>query len=84
MEQIINGLRYDTETAALVASDRWWDGHNFERNGRNTYLYRTKAGRDRKTGVGGVDHHAAARRAGEEVQDLPAACLTASARWRGD
>ena len=45
MEQIINGLKYDTETAALVASDRWWDGHNFERNGRNTYLYRTKAGR---------------------------------------
>ena len=45
MEQIINGLKYDTETAALVASDRWWDGNNYERNGRNTYLYRTKAGR---------------------------------------
>jgi len=45
MEQIINGLKYDTEAAALVASDRWWDGHNWDRNGRNTYLYRTKAGR---------------------------------------
>ena len=45
MEQIINGLKYDTEAAALVASDRWWDGNNYERNGRNTYLYRTKAGR---------------------------------------
>ena len=45
MEQIINGLKYDTERAALVATDRWWDGQNFERNGRNTYLYRTKAGR---------------------------------------
>ena len=45
MKQIVNGLQYDTEAAALVASDRWWDGHNFERNGRNTYLYRTKAGR---------------------------------------
>ncbi|MDR9817698.1 MAG: hypothetical protein RJR34_13230 [Candidatus Methanoculleus thermohydrogenotrophicum] len=45
MQQIVNGLNYDTEKADLVASDRWWDGHNFERNGRNTYLYRTKAGR---------------------------------------
>jgi len=45
MKQIVNGLQYDTEAAALVASDRWWDGHNWDRDGRNTYLYRTKAGR---------------------------------------
>lgn len=45
MQQIVNGLKYDTETAALVASDRFWDGRNYERSGRNTYLYQTKAGR---------------------------------------
>ena len=42
MEQIINGLKYDTEVTDLVASDRYWDGHNWNRDGRNTYLYRTK------------------------------------------
>ncbi len=45
MEQIINGLKYDTETADLVASDRYWDGSNYAGGGRNTYLYKTKAGR---------------------------------------
>ncbi|MDK2974906.1 MAG: hypothetical protein PWP08_1277 [Methanofollis sp.] len=45
MEQIIDGRRYDTETADLIASDRYWDGSNFERNGRNAYLYKTKNGR---------------------------------------
>ena len=45
MEQIINGLKYDTDAAALVASDRWWDGHNWDRDGRNTYLYKTPNGR---------------------------------------
>ena len=45
MQQIVNGLIYDTEKADLVASNEYWDGHNWERDGRNTYLYRTKAGR---------------------------------------
>jgi hypothetical protein len=45
MEQIINGLRYSTESADLVASDRYWDGNNWERSGRNTYLYKTRNGR---------------------------------------
>jgi hypothetical protein len=45
MEQIINGLKYDTEVADLVASDRYWDGHNYDRDGRNTYLYKTLNGR---------------------------------------
>jgi hypothetical protein len=44
MKQIINGKQYDTDKADLVASDRYWDGSNWERNGRNTYLYRTKRG----------------------------------------
>lgn len=44
MKQIIEGKLYNTETASLVASDRYWDGHNYERRGRNIYLYKTKKG----------------------------------------
>lgn len=44
MKQIINRKQYDTKTAALVASDRYWDGSNFERHGRNTYLYKAPKG----------------------------------------
>jgi hypothetical protein len=44
MKQIINKLIYDTEEAECVASNHFWDGHNFERNGRNMYLYKTKKG----------------------------------------
>ncbi len=45
MKQIIERKEYDTEKAALVASNRFWDGSNFERNGQNTYLYKTPNGR---------------------------------------
>ncbi len=45
MQRVIDGLRYDTEKAVLLAHDVYWDGHNFERNGRNTWLYRTPNGR---------------------------------------
>jgi hypothetical protein len=45
MQQIIEGKRYDTTTATLVASDHYWDGSNYHRRGRNTYLYKTKKGR---------------------------------------
>ena len=44
MKQIIDRKEYDTDKAQLVASDRYWDGSNFERNGRNTYLYKTAKG----------------------------------------
>jgi len=44
MEQIVNGKLYDTDKATLVASDRYFDGSNFDRHGRNTYLYKTKKG----------------------------------------
>jgi len=44
MNQVIGGKRYNTETATIIASDAYWDGHNFERHGRNTYLYRTPKG----------------------------------------
>jgi len=45
MKQIINRIEYDTEKAELLASNRYWDGSNWERSGRNTYLYRTAKGR---------------------------------------
>lgn len=44
MSRIVNRTRYNTETAQLVASDAYWDGHNFERRGRNMFLYRTPKG----------------------------------------
>ena len=44
MEQIIDGKRYDTETATLVTSDYYWDGSNHDRHGRNTFLYKTSKG----------------------------------------
>ena len=45
MTRIVNGARYSTETATLLASDVYWDGHNYERAGRNRWLYRTPKGR---------------------------------------
>lgn len=42
MEQIINGKRYSTDNATLVASDEYWDESNHDRNGRNKYLYKTQ------------------------------------------
>ncbi len=44
MRRIINGKAYDTSKAQLVASDRYWDGNNFDRHGRNTFLYKTETG----------------------------------------
>ena len=42
--KIVNRKKYSTATAELIASDGYWDGHNFERSGRNTFLYRTPKG----------------------------------------
>jgi hypothetical protein len=44
MAEIIQGKRYSTETATLIAGDDYWDGHNFERRGRQQFLYRTPRG----------------------------------------
>jgi len=44
MKAIRHGKLYDTETADLVAHDRYWDGRNYERDGRNIFLYKTKKG----------------------------------------
>ncbi len=43
--RIIDRKRYDVATATLLAGNDYWDGHNFERHGRNTWLYRTPKGR---------------------------------------
>ncbi|GAC1598852.1 MAG: hypothetical protein NVS3B25_25200 [Hymenobacter sp.] len=45
MKQIVNRLTYDTDTATLLADNRYWDGSNWERGGTNTYLYKTAKGR---------------------------------------
>lgn len=42
--RIINRKKYSTATAELIASDAYWDGHNYERSGRNTFLYKTPRG----------------------------------------
>lgn len=44
MSRIIGGKRYSTATATLIASNLYWDGNNFERHGRNQFLYRTPNG----------------------------------------
>lgn len=55
MERIVEGKRYSTRTSTLLASDRYWDGSNWERSGRNCYLYVTPRGRyfKREFGLGG-------------------------------
>lgn len=45
MSAVIGGLRYSVKASTLIASDAYWDGHNWERRGRNCFLYRTKNGR---------------------------------------
>ncbi|MBI2952888.1 MAG: hypothetical protein HYY30_01130 [Chloroflexi bacterium] len=45
MEQVIGRVRYRVADSILIADDEYWDGHNFERHGRNTFLYRTPKGR---------------------------------------
>ncbi|TDA65935.1 MAG: hypothetical protein D9V45_03050 [Chloroflexi bacterium] len=42
--RIINKKRYSVATSTLIAHDAYWDGHNFERSGRNEFLYRTPNG----------------------------------------
>lgn len=43
--RIVGRRRYSVATATLLASDAYWDGRNWERHGRNTFLYRTPRGR---------------------------------------
>lgn len=43
-DEVIAGKRYRTATSTIIADDAFWDGHNWERRGRNMFLYRTKNG----------------------------------------
>jgi len=43
--RIVNRTRYDTTKSTLLASDAYWDGYNFERHGRNRFLYKTPNGK---------------------------------------
>lgn len=42
--KIVERKRYSVKTAALIAGDDYWDGNNWERHGRNKFLYRTPHG----------------------------------------
>jgi hypothetical protein len=42
--EVVNGKRYRTTAASLLASDNQWDGRSNERLGRNTFLFRTGKG----------------------------------------
>lgn len=44
MTRVINSKRYSVAKSELIADDAYWDGHNFERHGRNTFLYKTESG----------------------------------------
>ena len=44
MTQVIEGKKYSTKGLLPLCGDDWWDGHNRERGGTNTFLYRTAKG----------------------------------------
>jgi hypothetical protein len=44
MTRVVEGKRYCTDTATLLAHDEYWNGHTYEQNGRNTFLFRTRNG----------------------------------------
>ncbi|MCX6701227.1 MAG: hypothetical protein NTV68_15140 [Methanomicrobiales archaeon] len=44
LSTIVNGKRYRSDSACLIASDAYWDGRNWERHGRNTFLFKTLKG----------------------------------------
>lgn len=44
METIVERIRYRVAGSTLLAHDCYWDGSNWERGGRNTYLYRSPKG----------------------------------------
>ena len=44
MTRVIGRKRYSVKTATLIADNAYWDGSNFERSGRNTFLYRAPRG----------------------------------------
>ncbi len=51
MKAVIGRIKYDTEKAVLIASNRYWDGSNWIRYGRNIYLWRSPNGRYFSTNI---------------------------------
>ena len=44
MKKVIDRKIYDTKTATLIAGNDYWDGSNWERHGRQTFLFKTPKG----------------------------------------
>jgi len=44
ISEIHDRMRYSTKSSTLIAGDDYWDGHNFERSGRQTFLYQSILG----------------------------------------
>ena len=44
LEKVVDQKRYSVANATLIASDAYWDGSNWERQGRNQFLYKTPKG----------------------------------------
>jgi hypothetical protein len=44
MTRVIRGARYSVNASTLLADNDYWDGNNFTKSGRNTFLYKTRGG----------------------------------------
>jgi hypothetical protein len=44
MSRVVRGKRYSVKISQLIADDVYWDGRNYERMGRNSFLYKTSGG----------------------------------------
>ena len=42
--RVVGRKKYSVKTSTLIAHDAFWDGNNWERSGRNRFLYRTPRG----------------------------------------
>ena len=72
MEAIVNRLSYDTDTAVLLADDNYWDGNNWQRRGRNAFLYKSPGSRyfRHNTTIWEGEQEAIAPLSKAEAQDL--------------
>ena len=44
LAEIVGGRLYSVAVSTLLADDAYWDGKNWERSGRNRFLYKTAKG----------------------------------------
>lgn len=44
MNWVVAGRRYRTDKSTLLAHDAYWNNYNWEQDGRNTFLFRTRNG----------------------------------------